>query len=302
MADLQRTFLARSYLYAPGNNERILQKVFGAGADAVILDLEDAVPPEKKREARRMVAEVLKQKKNSEGPRIYVRINSMSTDLWREDLEAGVQPAVHGIRLPKTESGEQMKEFNQALDEAEGRAGIGPLCVVPAVETAVGVLAAAEIAKGPRVESLGFGVVDFVRDIGVQPDPSGLQTLLAQSYVVMVSRAAGLIPPVASVHAQIRDNEGLRATSEAAKRLGFFGRSCLHPAQIPIIHEVFTPSATQVAEARAIVEAFNRAKAQGSGALAMENGEFIDKPVAERAQAFISLAESLQQLSKKVSQ
>lgn len=294
MSGLQQSHLARSYLYAPGNNERILLKAFDAGADAVILDLEDAVPPEKKREARRMVAEVLRQRTRLEGLRIYVRINSMATDLWRDDLEAVVQPAVHGIRLPKVESGEQMREFNLALDEAEGRAGIGPLCVVPAVETAAGVLAAAEIVKAPRIESLGFGIVDFVRDIGVEPDSSGLQTLYAQSYVVLVSRAAGLIPPVASVHAQIRDMEGLRATSEAAKRLGFFGRSCLHPSQIPIVHEVFTPSSAQVAEARAIVEAFNRTKAQGSGALSMENGEFVDKPVAERAQALIDLAEDLE--------
>jgi len=303
MSGLQRPILARSYLYAPGNVERILQKVFDAGADAVILDLEDAVPPGKKREARRMVAEVLQQRKDLEGPRIYVRINSMSTDLWREDLEAVVQTAVHGIRLPKAESGEQMQVLDRALSEAEERAGVdrGSLCVVPAVETAVGVLAAAEIAKGPRAESLGFGVVDFVRDIGVEPDPSGLQTLYAQSYVVLVSRAAGLIPPVASVHAQVLDLEGLRATSEAAKRLGFFGRSCIHPSQIPVVHEVFTPSAAQVAEARAIVEAFNQAVAQGSGALAMESGEFVDKPVAERAQALISLAEGLERLSKEKS-
>ncbi|MGH9354850.1 MAG: HpcH/HpaI aldolase/citrate lyase family protein, partial [Terriglobia bacterium] len=173
------------------------------------------------------------------------------------------------------------------------------LRIVPAVETAAGMLAAAEVAKGPRVESLGFGIVDFVRDIGVEPDPSGMQTLWGQSYVVMVSRAAGLIPPVASVHAQIRDNEGLRATSEAAKHLGFFGRSCLHPVQIPVVHEVFTPSPAKVEEARAIVNAFERAKAQGSGALAMENGEFVDKPVAERAQALIELAEGLRKSSQR---
>jgi citrate lyase subunit beta / citryl-CoA lyase len=133
-----------------------------------------------------------------------------------------------------------------------------------------------------------------MHDIGVEPDPFGLQTLYAQSYVVLVSRAAGLIPPTASVYPRVGDLDGLRATTEAAKRLGFFGRSCIHPSQIPVVHKVFTPSTNDVAQARAIVEAFNRAIAEGRGALVMENGEFVDKPVAERAQAVISLAESLE--------
>jgi citrate lyase subunit beta/citryl-CoA lyase len=301
MPGLSRPPLARSYLYAPGGVERHLQKVFHVGADAVILDLEDAVPPAKKREARRMVAEVVRGRKKSEWPRIYVRINSMSTDLWREDLEAVVHPSLHGIRVPKAESGEQIQALDRALSEAEERAGLdrGALRVVPAVETAVGVLAAAEIVKNPRIESLGCGGQDLMRDLGVNPDPSGLQMLYAQSYVVLVSRAAGLIPPVSTVHTQVPDLDGLRVTSEAAKRLGFFGRACLHPKQIPVVHEVFTPSPAQVAEARAIIEAFNRAAVQGSGAFVMGDGEFVDKPVAERAQAVIRLADSLMTRTKK---
>jgi citrate lyase subunit beta/citryl-CoA lyase len=300
MPDLSRPPLARSYLYAPGSVERLLQKVFNVGADAVVLDLEDAVPPEKKREARRMVAEVLRAREKLEGPRIYVRINSMASDLWREDLEAIVQPALYGIRVPKVESREPILVLDRALSEAEERAGLGrgSVRVAPAVETAVGVLAAAEIVKNPRVVSLGLGGVDLLRDLAVEPDPSGLQLLYAQSHVVLVSRAAGLIPPVTTVYPQVGDLEGLRVTSEAAKRLGFFGRSCIHPSQIPVVHEVFTPSPAQIAKACAIVEAFNRATARGSGAFLMENGEFVDSPVAERAQALISLAESLNPRSK----
>src|ERR1700730_11866209 len=114
--------LARSYLYAPGSVERHLQKLFHVGADAVMLDLEDAVPPAKKREARRMVAEVVRGPKKSEWPRIYVRINSMSTDLWREDLEAVVHPSLYGIRIPKVESGGHIQALDHALSEAVQRA------------------------------------------------------------------------------------------------------------------------------------------------------------------------------------
>ncbi|HVB98018.1 MAG TPA: CoA ester lyase [Candidatus Dormibacteraeota bacterium] len=300
MPDPLRPLLARSYLYAPGHVERFLQKIFDVGADAVILDLEDAVPPAEKRKAREMVAEVLRKREGMKGPQIYVRINSLAGDLWREELEAIVQPALYGIRVPKVESRESMIVLDGALRQAEERAGLAPgsVRVVPAVETAAGVLAAAEIVRNPRVVSLGLGGVDLLRDLSMEPDPSGLQLLYAQSYVVLVSRAAGLIPPVATVHPQVKDLEGLRATSLAAKRLGFFGRACIHPSQIAVIHEVFTPSPDQIARARAIVEAFHAAAARGSGAFLMEDGEFVDIPVAERAQALVNLAESLNRRSE----
>jgi citrate lyase subunit beta/citryl-CoA lyase len=289
--------LARSYLYAPGNVERLLHKVFNAGADAVVLDLEDAVPPQKKVEARRVVAGVLRDREKQGGSPIYVRINSLSSGLWREDVEAIVQPALHGIRVPKVESREQIQALDRALSEVEERKGLdrGAIRLVPAVENAAGVLAAADIVKSPRVESLGGGGLDLIRDIGAEPDPSGLSTLYAHSYMILVSRAAGLIPPVASVYPRVPDLDGLQATTEAAKRLGFFGRSCIHPAQIPVIHEVFTPSPAQVARAHAIVEAFNRAAADGNGAFVMEDGEFVDKAVADRAQAVVHLADRLTQ-------
>lgn len=296
MPPLQRPPLARSYLYAPGNVERILQKVFSVGADAVVLDLEDAVPPAEKPVARQMVAEVLKHRKKLEWPRIFVRINSISSVTWREDLRAVVQPSLYGIRVPKVESEEQMQMLDSALSEAEDRAGLdrGSVRVGAALETAIGILAAYEIAKNPRIESLGFGYVDFMKDIGVEPDPFGLQTLFVQSYVVLVSRAAGLIPPSGSVYPQVGNLEGLRATTEAAKRLGFYGRSCIHPSQIPVVHQVFTPSPSELAQARAIIEAFDRAVNQGRGAIVVGDGVFVDKPIAERAHAVISLAENLE--------
>ena len=128
------------------------------------------------------------------------------------------------------------------------------------------------------------------RDLGADVDEAETQTLSARSHLVLASRAAGIRPPIASVYTRIKDLEGLRATTEASRRLGFFGRSCIHPSQVSIINEVFTPSAEQVAEAREIIAAFEQAMAAGSAAVAMSNGQFVDQPIVERARAIVALA------------
>ncbi|HXN21775.1 MAG TPA: CoA ester lyase [Candidatus Dormibacteraeota bacterium] len=291
--------LARSYLFAPGNDERLLRKVFTAGADAVVLDLEDAVAADRKQQARKLVAEALGTRRGENTP-IYVRINSVSSGLWRQDVEAVVTSPIFGVRLAKAESAEEVHALNQALSAAEARAGLPDrsIRVVPTIESAAGVLAAREIARMARVEALVFGAVDFFRDIGAETDLSGTAALYAQSYLVLVSRAAGLNPPIAPAYTRVEDVEGLRATSEAARRLGFFGRSCIHPRQIPVVHEVFTPTAEQVAGARAVVEAFERATAKGSAAFVMEGDQFVDEAIVKRARAVLNLAAHLTRASK----
>lgn len=289
------TALARSYLFAPGDNERLLGKVFEAGADAVVLDLEDAVAPERKPQARQLVATLLNQPLlNSRGsvPLVYVRINAVTTSFWQEDIAAVVSPALRGIRLAKAESAEEVHAVDAALSKAESMAGIAPgtLTITATIESAAGVMAAGEIARAPRVEAFTFGAADFARDIGADVDEAETQTLYARSHLVLASRAAGIRPPIASVYTRIKDLEGLRATTEASRRLGFFGRSCIHPSQVSIINEVFTPSAEQVAEAREIIAAFEQAMAAGSAAVAMSNGQFVDQPIVERARAIVALA------------
>jgi citrate lyase subunit beta/citryl-CoA lyase len=285
------TALARSYLFAPGDNERLLGKVFDAGADAVVLDLEDAVALERKPLARRLVADQLRSARKS--PAVYVRINAISTDLWIEDIAAVVSPALTGVRLAKAESAEEIRALDAALGEAERAAGIavGTLKITATIESAAAVMAAMEIARAPRVEALAFGAADFIRDIGASPDEAETQTLYARSHLVVASRAAGINPPIASVYTRIKDLDGLRATTEAARRLGFFGRSCIHPSQVPIVNQIFTPTAEQVAEARAIIAAFEQARSAGVAAVAMENGQFVDQAVVKRARAIIALSE-----------
>ena len=210
------TALCRSYLFAPGDNEKLLGKVFAAGADAVVLDLEDAVAPVRKAKARQMVAAALHARADKSYPRIYVRINAVTTSFWQDDISSILHPIVHGIRVAKAESAEQLQQVSAALEEAEQQAGIaaGTIRLVPTIESAVGLFAAPKMAQQPRVEAFSFGAADFCHDIGADPDELETQTLFARSQLVLLSRAEGLNPPIASVYRHLQDDEGLRATTD----------------------------------------------------------------------------------------
>jgi citrate lyase subunit beta/citryl-CoA lyase len=262
----------RSYLFAPGHNERLLGKVFEAGADSVMLDLEDAVPPEHKQAARLLVAEVL-----VDHP-AWVRVNAARTATCEADLEAVAERAF-GIRIPKTESAEDVAWV------AERSPGKPLIC---AIESARGVLAAYEIACAPGVRHLAMGGVDMQCDL--HASNGNLQTLYVRSHLVVASRAAGIERPIDSVYPQLDDDAGLREQAEFAHSLGFFGKSAIHPRQLPVLHEVFTPDEDQLAWAREVVAAFEGA---GGAATRLPSGEFVDLPVAERARRVLQLATSL---------
>ena len=259
----------RSYLFAPWHNAKLLAKVFTAGADAVMLDLEDAVPPQHKAAARTFVADALAKRPS------WVRVNAARTPDCASDL-AAVGDLALGIRIPKTESPEDV------VWVAERAPGKPLIC---AIETARGVLAAQEIAAVPGVRHLAMGGVDLQRDLGI--GSGNLQTLYVRSHLVVVSRAAGLAPPIDSVYPRLDDDAGLRVQAEFARSLGFFGKSAIHPRQLPILHEVFTPSEEEIRWAREVVEAFDAA---GGDALRLPDGEFVDLPVAQRAQRLLDLA------------
>jgi citrate lyase subunit beta/citryl-CoA lyase len=259
----------RTYLFAPGHNKKLLSRVFGAGADAVILDLEDAVPAEAKDHARALVADVITDRK------ALVRVNGPHTKEFVADVEA-VAPHAAAIRIPKCES-------PQDVERAARRAPGVPL--VPAIETARGVLAAAEIAAVPGVAHLSLGGLDLLRDL--YAGEGNLPMLYVRSHLVVVSRAFGLPPPVDSVYPLIDDDEGLRAEAEFVRSLGFGAKSAIHPRQISILNSVFAPSPTDIAWARSVVQAF---EAAGHGACRLEDGEFIDLPVAQRARRLLELA------------
>jgi citrate lyase subunit beta/citryl-CoA lyase len=288
--------LCRSHLFAPGSNERVLGKVFDAGADAVVLDLEDAVAPAAKAEARRLVATAIAGRAGQSWPRVAVRINGVESAWWRGDLEAVVSAGLHAVRVPKAESADQIRTVDERLASLERERGIeaGTIGIVATIETAAGVMAAADLARAPRVEGFTFGAADFVRDIGADPAAADLASLYARQHLVLVSRAARIDAPVAPVYTQVKDLDGLRRTTAEARAIGFYGRSCIHPSQVPIVNEAFTPRPEEVAAARLVLDAWADAAARGIGALALPDGQFVDEAVARRARALVALADALE--------
>jgi citrate lyase subunit beta / citryl-CoA lyase len=261
----------RSYLFAPGHNEKLLGKVFDAGADAIILDLEDAVPPEKKDIARALVADALSTHS------AWVRINAPRTRYAAADLAATAALA-RGIRIPKVES---VNDVRWVADRAAGK----PLLC--AIETAKGVANAYRIAEEHSVAYLALGGIDLQKDLGVASGGAPLQYV--RSHLVVASRAAGIGPPIDSVYPYIHDEEGLRGEATISRSLGFFGKSAVHPTQLPTIHAVFDPDAGEVHWAQQVLAAF---AASNGAAVRLPTGEFVDRPVAERARNILQIAES----------
>ena len=272
--------LFRSYLYAPGNDPRKIEKALASEADAVVLDLEDAVAPNRKEEARESVSEVLRSRPAKP---VFVRVNAPGSALAEEDIGAISGPHLSGLRLPKTESAEAVRGVAERLETLGCEAGIQCL-----IESALGLELAPEISRSHgRVVGIGLGEADLAADLGVR-DEAGL--LYARSRVVATARAAGLPGPVQSVYTNVRNTDGLRQSTEAGKKLGFLGRSAIHPAQIPAINEVFTPTEEEVAEAEGLLARLEESAGKGTGAFVLEDGRFVDKAVVESARLTLALA------------
>lgn len=272
----------RSYLYVAGDDSRRIEKALAGEADAVVLDLEDAVVPSRKLAARQSAAQVLES--HSRKP-VLVRINPLASGLAEEDLEAIASPNLAGVRLPKTESAANAQHASQRLE------GLGcPAVVQCLIESALGVEMAFEVARShERVRSLSLGEADLAADLRLR-DPSALG--YARSRLVVASRAAEISSPIQSVYTDVRDLEGLRATTEAGRDSGFVGRSAVHPTQIPVINEVFTPSAEELRESEDLIERLKSSASTGRGTFLTEDGRFVDEAIVELARATLALARS----------
>ena len=233
----------------------------------MIIDLEDAVPNDQKRQARETVAAWL----SGERP-VYVRVNGATTAWFRADVEALARPGLAGIILPNAEDPAQIAEVVDGIPQ-EAR-------VIPLLETAVGIWNAREIATGPRVEHLAFGAIDFQLDTGIDGDNEEL--LYARSRLVLASRVAGTLAPLDGITVALDDAERLRADVIRAQRLGFGGKLCIHPSQVEEVNRGFTLTEREVAWARRVLEAAEAA----TGAIRFE-GEVIDRPRIERAKRII---------------
>ncbi|MBP1784069.1 MULTISPECIES: HpcH/HpaI aldolase/citrate lyase family protein [Micromonospora] len=280
--------VARSYLYVPGDRADLLDKAAGRGADALVLDLEDAVTPARKAHARETVAGYLGAAAPA-GPELWVRINS---DQVAADVEV-LSPAAAGVWVPKAEP-ELLAEVDAALTRVQRR--IGPdapaFRVVALIETARGVLTAPRVAEAPRVLRLGLGEADLAGELGLQPGPERAEFAPIRSQVVVASAAAGITPPVGPVETTLRDPERLELTTRALLRQGFRARSAIHPGQIATINEVFTPTEAEVASARAVLAALERAERGGSGVATDADGRLLDRAVVRAAAEVVRRAEA----------
>jgi citrate lyase subunit beta/citryl-CoA lyase len=276
----------RTILFAPGNQPRKVEKVFAAGADAAILDLEDAVAIAEKPATRPAVAAALRRGRRCLG---YVRVNAMTTPYCYGDLAAIVGPGLDGIVLPKVEAPWQLKAVDWLLGELERASGLvaGGVDLLPIVETGAGVAAVREIAaSGTRVKRLAFGAGDYSLDMNLPWTRDEDEMAHARAAIAVASRAGGLEPPIDTVFTDLRDRDGFAASARRALAMGYQGKMCIHPEQVPIANEIFTPSAAEVARAQAIVAAFREAEQAGSASMQLD-GQFIDYPIVERARRIL---------------
>ena len=266
---------ARSLLFVPGHDERKLARALASEADAVIVDLEDAVPVAEKSTAREQVLELLAHA--SAPAATMVRINAIDTPFGQSDWAAMRESALGAVVLPKA-----TPAAVQALD-AEGP----PILAI--VETAEGLRTAFELASAPRVAALALGGADLGLELRLEPRPDGQEILFARSTLVVDSAAAGLRRPFDVVHLDVRELDGLTDEARLARSLGFGGKLCVHPAQVGVVNEVFSPSAEQLDWAERVVDAYEEAVREGRGAVALA-GQMIDLPVVERARGLLAEA------------
>jgi citrate lyase beta subunit len=250
-------------------------KAFSAGADAVVVDLEDAVPAIEKREARDVVINVAARLPKS-GLRL-IRVNSSQTPFFDDDVAVAARAAADAIVLPKADP-----------TAVAALANNGPP-VVAIVETANGLRLAYETAAHPRVTALLLGSVDLALELGLEQLAGAEELLYARSKLVTDSAAAGIRPPIDRVWTAVRDGDGFEADTRRARALGFRAKACIHPAQVAVVNRVFTPTDAELERARGLVAAFDGAVANGRGAV-LFNGEMIDLPVAERARQLLEQA------------
>jgi citrate lyase subunit beta/citryl-CoA lyase len=277
----------RSILFVPGNKGRMLEKARSLGADAVILDLEDGVPPGEKGPARAAVRRALEG--DAYGPQVILRLNAFSTGLVEVDLQEAFHPKLDAVCLPKAEGAGDVERLASMLETMEVERGLptGAVEILLMVETALGVLVSYDMARASqRVRALCLGGEDLAKDLGAIRTREGQELAHARAHLVIAARAAGAVA-IDTIYADLDDLAGLLADARGARQLGYSGKLLIHPAQIEPVHNAFAPSREEVEHARRVVDAFEAAEAQGEGVIALE-GQMIDAPVVARARGVLA--------------
>jgi citrate lyase subunit beta/citryl-CoA lyase len=267
---------ARSYLFVPGNRPDRFAKAWAAGADAVVLDLEDSVAAGDRLKAREAVAAWL-----TAAQPVLVRVNTSESEWFRDDLSLGRKPGIAGVLLPKAERVEEIRLIAESFG--------AEVPILPQIETARGFRNTLALAGAKPVRRLLFGSIDFQLDLGMAAEEEEL--LYFRSRIVLDSRLAGIQPPVDGVTTDIHSTERVRADTLRAKRLGFGAKMCIHPKQVPIVNECFTPSAEEEAWAKRVVEA----SAAARGSATSVDGKMVDRPVLARAEIILAMLGQLRE-------
>lgn len=270
----------RSYLYVPGDRTDMLARALERGADAVIVDLEDAVPETGKEAARSNVARWLAERPGADlTSDVWVRVNNRA-DLMAADLAAVVSVSgLSGISIPKAEDPDALEDLGGVLPAG--------LRIIPLIETARGLLAAVDIARVSRVARLAVGEADLAAELGLDISVSDADLLPLRLQIVVASAAAGLVPPVGPVATDFRDLDALRRSTRELSRLGFGARSAIHPDQVPVINDVFTPSEKELERAGRIVDLAEAAARSGSGVFVDDDGRMVDEAVVRGARRIL---------------
>ncbi|HUJ83289.1 MAG TPA: CoA ester lyase [Candidatus Acidoferrales bacterium] len=299
----EKNVLLRSWMFVPGNRQRMIEKSLGVPVGAVMMDIEDGVAPAEKDLARQQIAASLdqvaarlKSEKQFRTPARYVRINAVGHERCKDDLAAIVRQGLEGLVLPKVETPEQVKTVEQLLDRREPEVGLarGSVRLLPALESPRGLFNAYAIASAsPRVIGLLFGAEDFSRELSLPLRREGeARDLIYARSALVTAAACAHVQAVDGVWPDLQDTEGLKVFALQSRRLGFSGMSVIHPAQVEAVNTAFSPTADDIDYARRVLKAFDEANARGEGAVAF-GGQLLDLPIIDRARQTIDLAESL---------
>ena len=286
--------LIRSVLFVPGNQPERIDKAVQTEADVIIMDLEDAVPLKEKQTAQAIVRAKINTHQHR---RLWVRINNPASDLFIQDIAAVISEALDGIMVPKIDSRRQMQKCWQVLDEQAHKAGVdvSKIALIPLVETALGVQNVYDLTSAvidcTNLLTVAFGAADFTADMGIDMTVSGAELNYPRARIAVACRAAGIQPPLDSPFMiNIKDGEALRRDAERAHQLGFQGKLCVHPTQVPLVNEVFEPTSEEIQFAEKVIKAFDQATATGQGVVQVE-GRLVDPPIVERARQICRWAE-----------
>ena len=282
----------RTFLFAPGNHPRRVEKALSLDADATILDLEDACPIAEKKATRAVVVAAYQKTRKCIG---YVRVNAMSTEWGYGDIVAVVREGIDGIVLPKLETVDEIRAAEWLVTNLERERGLklGAFDIIPIIETAKGLTNIRAIcAAGTRVKRIAYGAGDFTLDLNMTWTRSEAELLPYRSECVLASRAAGIEPPIDTVWVDLKDAEGFRNSVAAIKGLGFQGKMCIYPDQVPVANEMLSPTAAETEWSRRVVAAFKEAEKAGSASIQLD-GKFIDYPIVYRAERIIAMAERI---------